>query len=182
MKTANRMNELRLMLLIFTFIAGIWWAQAEWNGWRAVRTERLSEERKVAIAKTELEELKQFTKQYEALPEDVNKLRHIIPVAKEVAEILVQLESIANKNEMAFDSISLEDSAKTSSGAAGAAASTLPAGVTELPVKVALNGPYENFRNYIRDLEDNIRLIDVDSISMQNGQYSLAATVYYLKP
>lgn len=101
-----------------------------------------------------------LSERYRAAESDLEKLSLTVPQEPQVAEILIQIESIMRRN--GFLATDIQFSVPEQS-------------VVDLDnknrMKVAnftlkMGGSYENFKNFIRDIEQNIRLMDISEASL----------------
>jgi hypothetical protein len=106
--------------------------------------------------------------------EDKERLAHLLPSTISNIELILEIEKIANLHGMPigdinFDTKSLESetSTTTTSGDVVVAEtdtkSNLPYGI--FPMEFVIEGRYDTFVEFLQDLEHNLRLVDVRSIS-----------------
>lgn len=103
--------------------------------------------------------------------EDKDNLEHFLPSTIGNIELILEIEKIANlygmpiKNIM-FETKSLEQGIVNKDNIVVAEkdpASLLPYGV--FPMEFVIDGRYDTFVSFLKDLEHNLRLVDVKSIS-----------------
>jgi len=105
--------------------------------------------------------------------ENLDRMDVALPSNKKAAELLVFFESVAGKNSLVLKNIDLEEkilAERTSLGnprpGSAIANTNRPSGeVNELPITMNLLGGYDSFKNFLRDLEQNLRIIDVENIN-----------------
>jgi len=109
--------------------------------------------------------------------EDRDRLNHFLPSTIGNIELILEIEKIANLHGMPvgdikFDAKSLEtETAINPSGTAkntaivaeADPATSLPYGV--FPMEFIVEGRYDTFVEFLKDLEHNLRLVDIKSIS-----------------
>ena len=150
-------------------------------------------------------DIEKLVNQYEDIEGRVSKVFYALPNKAEIPNILVQLESLASENGMIFESLNFskaqqsaqskttsENSAAPSSETAGQ--QNIIEQIRSVSIDINLTGSYENFKNYLRSLENNIRIMDIASISFSsssgsseegeeessdNFSYSIQLKVYY---
>lgn len=129
--------------------------------------------------------------------EDKDRLIHMLPNSIDNIELILEIEKIANSHglpigNIRFDAKSLEDS---SSGTVGSQGKNLSYGI--FPMDFTVDGKYETFLLFLKDLEKNLRLVDVKSISFSSASsptsldgsvesslpytYTLKVQTYWLK-
>ena len=117
--------------------------------------------------------------EYNAIPEaDLEKLRAIAPAGREASAVLTDFEALAVKHLLSLDQVDFTGNGN----APGALAPARRFGT--LPVALSLRGSYENFREFLLDLEHNLRLADVDEVTITTGQgketpITLKGAIYY---
>ena len=88
-----------------------------------------------------------------------------MPSGEDVAGALTQIEGIAENNGIVITSIAVSPPAvqvKT-----GATQSTTMKPLGSFTFNVTASGSYESFKNFLSELETNIRIFDVKTISLQ---------------
>jgi len=105
---------------------------------------------------------------------DRKRLSHLLPSTINNIELILEIEKIANLHGMPvgdikFDSTNLvtnkDNSKKTDTAVVAESnpADYLPYGI--FPIEFTIEGKYETFISFLKDLENNLRLVDVRSIS-----------------
>lgn len=107
--------------------------------------------------------------------EDRDRLEHFLPSTIGNIELILEIEKIANLHGMPigdikFDTKSLEDNKDTSNSIGVVtvdddATANLPYGI--FPMEFIVEGRYDTFLEFLKDLEHNLRLVDVKSISFK---------------
>jgi Tfp pilus assembly protein PilO len=106
--------------------------------------------------------------------EDKDRLAHFLPSTIGNIELILEIEKLANLHGMPignikFDTKSLESPDTTTSGTSNVVvaetnpADSLPYGI--FPMQFIIEGKYDTFVAFLKDLEHNLRLVDVKSIS-----------------
>lgn len=132
--------------------------------------------------------------------EDREKLTHLLPSTIGNIELILEIEKIANLHGMPigdikFDTKNLENKdSKTSTDTLVVADNNptdyLPYGI--FPMEFIIEGRYDTFVDFLKDLEHNLRLVDIKSISfdvptpgnMSDSNiysYTLKVDTYWLK-
>ncbi|MDO8600526.1 MAG: hypothetical protein Q7R73_02820 [bacterium] len=135
--------------------------------------------------------------EYRAIPEaDITKLNQILPEGPEIGNLLSVYEALAKRNGLALISIDFSGGAQVRAGGAQAARPTsasnqkivkAPSGdATLLPVVQNLQGSYDAFRRYLRDIEFLLNVTDITDISfspsdLQNASFSIRGATYYFQ-
>jgi len=103
--------------------------------------------------------------------EDKDRLFHFLPSTISNIELILEIEKIANLHGMPigdikFDTKSLDSSNSSNKGVVASGSSSggnLP--YNTFPMNFVIEGEYETFLSFLNDLEHNLRLVDVKSIS-----------------
>ena len=104
--------------------------------------------------------------------EDKDRLAHFLPSTIGNIELILEIEKIANLHGMPignikFDTKNLQSPTTTTTSSVVTAANdpsaSLPYGI--FPMEFIIEGKYDTFVAFLKDLEHNLRLVDVKSIS-----------------
>ncbi|MFA6524744.1 MAG: type 4a pilus biogenesis protein PilO [Patescibacteria group bacterium] len=122
------------------------------------------------------------------------RLQKILPTAKEIPDIFLQMERLAVESGLKVSRISIKDAGSKQSAATsetnGKKANTiLLSGIQTITVSLSVEGDssYESLKILLDNIEDNMRIIDLDSLSfipsaeMSEGAFSLNLNTYYLE-
>ena len=118
----------------------------------------------------------QLTAQYNAIdPNNLIKLEKLLPDNINSIRLILEIEQIASPYGMVLTNIKYDSPSSTSAktadtstvvvqGGDAAQASSKDYGVFDL--EFFTTGTYNNFINFTKDLESNLRIIDIDSVSI----------------
>lgn len=105
-------------------------------------------------------------------PEDKDRLSHFLPNTVNNIEFILEVEQIANLYGMPIKNIKFESPKPTTTTSTASAGSVLvtnnpatsrPYGV--FSIEFATEGNYSTFASFLKDIEHNLRLIDVRQVS-----------------
>lgn len=123
-----------------------------------------------------------LVQQYNSVDErDLKKLEAIVPKGRLTASVLTDFEIMAQKNGLSLERVDFSENKETSSGA-------LPKPSTSsysvMPASLTLKGGYENFREFLKTLELNLRLVDVEEVAfsvVENKDFpiTIKGRIYY---
>ena len=196
-----------LPIAIIAVIAiGLWFIKPAYNEIKILIQEietkqnTLDEKQKLVV------DIKKLISQYEDVKGKVNKVFYVLPNEAEIPNILVQLEALASENGIIFESINFgeiqqseqekitfkeETSLSPEEQGKEQENSKVVDRRKSISVDVKLIGSYENFKNYLKSLENNIRIMDIISINfsgisgeekgenLNNFSYLVKLKVYY---
>ncbi len=142
----------------------------------------------------ELQALKQsLLSRYNAFnPADIDRLHKLLPDHVDNVRLVLDLDNLAGRHGMALQNVTLSNPTATQEkGAIGAIGSGREK-FQSLTLKFAAHGTYADFRGFIEDLERSLRIVDLVSLSLQEGsdnkpgqepryRYDITVRTYWLK-
>ena len=154
---------LAILLLLIAAAAVFFFVMPRWNEVQKIKSDIKGLE---ALHK-ELVDLAasrdSLVQQYNSADErDLKKLAAIVPKGRLTASALTDFEILSQKNGLTLERVDFSENKETSSGALPEQGSG-PYRV--MPVSLTLKGGYENFREFLKALELNLRLTDVEEIA-----------------
>jgi len=191
MKVRSLINVSLLIAAILLLIFGTRSLYQEGQSIEVVVPARQQELLEKQILKRRLDDLRATLGQ---ITEEAKRIEEIIPEEPNIPEMIVSFEEIALRNGMILRNIEFGESVSQSDlqffNGGGSAAPSVE--YVMIQIKFGLSGSYEALEGLLRDMERNLRLIDVSSVSItpagdeQGGiinsfEFSLQATIYHLK-
>lgn len=166
------------------------------------------------VAREELQKIQEIkgrlsglNQEYQAKREEIEKVFSVLPAKEEIPSLLVQIEALSGQNGMILKGIDFqEDSSRTQGGQVSQsslqnemAGNGLPAenlqaaaaiSVKKMPVSLSLEGSYVSLVNFLKAVENTLRLMDVESLDFQEAKsqsgserggfsYTVNLMVYY---
>jgi Tfp pilus assembly protein PilO len=115
-------------------------------------------------------------------PSDVERLEKMLPDTVDNVRLIMDIASIADRYGMSVKNVSVEEETGEESGEIGP--DDRPYGSMLLDFSVA--STYENFEQFLMDLEESLRVVDVVSLSFRSTNsgtydYSVSLRTYWLK-
>lgn len=112
---------------------------------------------------------------------DMERLTKLLPDNIDNLRLILEISNIAQQRNLSIKNLSV---GSTVSKSAVIGPDSTPYGTVSL--KFSVNSTYDNFLVFMRDLEDNLRLIDIQNVSFtatDNGFYDFNFTIntYWLK-
>jgi Tfp pilus assembly protein PilO len=109
--------------------------------------------------------------------EDKDKLAHFLPNTVNNINFILEIEQIANNNNIQvknikFDTKDLDSKDTTVAKNADSAKKKTSSNYGTFPVEFSIDTTYPMFLKFLKDLESNLRLIDVQSISFKTTETS----------
>lgn len=123
-----------------------------------------------------------ITKKNTITEADKSKLERLLPSNIDNIRLIIEISKIAEGRSLVAKNISVGDMTKTTSATIGQ--DSTPYGT--LSLKFTVNSSYNNFLNFLQDLENNLRLLDITDISFNatdSGFYdfNISLNTYWLK-
>lgn len=109
--------------------------------------------------------------------EDLSRISQAIPLGPKAADLMVLMENLTTSHSMVLNRIDLAGFTVVKIGEAGGAVAqprpgTLPSlkpksnvSIKDFPLTMNVNGTYETFKTFLRDIEHNLRIIDIEDLS-----------------
>lgn len=132
----------------------------------------------------EIEEIKDIlekTELYKRIEKEAEQVFLALPKQKDIPNLLIQFDTLAFTNEMTLERIDFSETV----GKQTIEESTDP--FPSITVDLSISGDFKNFKKYLKDVEINIRAMDVISINFDSGtkdeiyglEFNLEIKVYY---
>lgn len=151
-----------LFIVIIAFGIGFLLLKPSYSQVKNLRTEVKNKEESLAAKQRLFEDIKQLQAQYEEIQEKTKRVLYALPQQADVASLLVQLEAIASQNGMIFESVDFQKEQIVEERVGQKARVVLPYKTIEIRAEVT--GSYNALKNYLKAVESNVRLSDVESI------------------
>lgn len=131
---------------------------------------------------------------YNHIPlEDRERLEKLLPDHIDSVRLIIEVNNVASKYEMTLKNIGLTDSDASPKGSTALTPALTTQGTIgpqekhfkPVGLKFNVSGSYDNFRAFLKDLESNLRLVDVVAITFRAGKedlpdYSVTVSTYRL--
>jgi len=192
--SARRMLSmlLALALVIVAFMVFVNLVQPVYGEITALRADNIAKQEALAHQSKIKNDIQNLEGQYTSMTAFRESLSLALPADSSLDTALAQISGIAELNGVVISSISATYSVPLVSNnrAQGVAALVKP--LSTLSFQLRITGDYASFKNFLRDVERNIRVFDVRAVSLnttqlasQKGQaslyyaYDLALITYY---
>lgn len=129
------------------------------------------------------DELRQKYNQFS--PDEVEKLRKLLPDTVDNVRLILDIDNIATQHDIVIQNISIIQS--ESNNKQSSSRSTSAYG--EIGVSFSFSASYSQFRSFLRDLEDSLRLVDITDITASKTKstegsglnYTMSLKTYWLR-
>lgn len=166
------------MAVFFTWSQPVFNEIKDFQAQRAAFDEALSKSRQIQETRDNL------LSQYNAISrENIERLNKILPPQPGSIKFIIEIDNILRQNGMILKNIDIkekeEGSEEISFGAPEQSFETLP-----LSMRVA--GPYKSFYAFLKDLEKDLRLTDINALDFSSSnadfyEYNIDAIIYWQK-
>lgn len=136
----------------------------------------------MAESKKIKETLNSLLEQYNSISQsEMEKIKKVTPSSPEPMSFIVEIDEIASQNGLTMKNIEIKERTEEESLSDGAVPIN---GAKTMAFTARLNGTYESFINFLKDLEKDLRIVDVSSVkfvpsSSGNFDFSLEAAAYW---
>lgn len=176
MSARNIFGSLVIALVLFSFWPFVVGRYQQVGALRQALAERqaLVDEREAALENF-TEELDRFQSRLSG--DDLDKFSAMVPENKSTAELLSTLDALANGTGMRLLEAGISEA---SSGRSQDVTKTLT-------INMQLEGRYASFKSYLSQLEQSVRLLDVQTLEMSSSdivgeiRFSVQAKAYFLQ-
>lgn len=174
----SNLPALLSLVAIVVLAAGGYFLYTQFLDYQALSSNVDSLKSQIDAIEQKISSLKTLENQYQEASTQAEEIPAVLPETSDIPNLLVQLENIAyQKTGMAMDQISLTMVGEGGEIAAVNAAELTPEEIAliegtiesqdykTLNFSANLSGTYQNFKNYLKAIETNQRVIDITSIS-----------------
>jgi len=138
----------------------------------SIRKQIATETDNFAQSQAFLEKVEGLIATYEQNKESIDKMAEILPQKEDIPNLIVQIEALVFEQGLVLDK--LEITSPTEEAATGNKAEEVRTGVQTattpkyktLNIDLGFTGDYWAMKNFLKATEENMRLIDIDSISI----------------
>ena len=130
------------------------------------------------------EKKKELVANFDAIPEaDKKDIDTIVPTSKNFMRLVSQIDAVASNYGISISGISSSESSDTTSGSIDEAQNSKP--YRSVLISFTFSSSYENFKEFMNDLEKSLRILDVKSIELTAedkglNSYSVSFETYWL--
>jgi len=174
----------RFLPLIFLFLAFLGGLLLIWPSWKQIQSLKQQitrQENVLASQQANLAAVHEFRETFQQTKLDIEKINQILPIQESIPNLLVQLESAALESGLIFKSINFSTQNKEEQETDSIISDLAPDTEEEnqrqnrvisykiTSIDLAIEASYKNLKKYLSVLENNLRIMDVVSISIKNS-------------
>jgi Tfp pilus assembly protein PilO len=160
------------------------WSQPVFQEIKDLQAQKASFDEILSTAKQIQETRDALLSQYNAISqENLDRLNKILPSQPGSIKYIIEINNILGKNGMVLKSIDIKENAE--SGQVSFGEEKQPFEV--LPVSIKATGSYKSFYSFLKDLDNNLRLTDINALSFSSGgtsdqyDFNISASIYWQK-
>ena len=174
-----------LILVVAAVVVFVMYTNPQYQDIKALQSEAADYSEALDKSKTLLAERDNLQKIYKQIsPDNLDKLNKLVPNSVDNVRLVIDINGIAARRGLAPRDIKINsaDSAKTVS-TLGPNAS----GYGSIDLSFNVSAPYNTFIDFMKDLEQSLRLVDVTAVSFSSTDkgdtydYSVSLRTYWLK-
>jgi|GEM_PF-561072 len=211
-QSAKRFSSLILaaLFLVVAFVVFFDLLQPAYGDLETEKSKQISNDTFIANEQQIVSQVQALISAYQKQSQGQQNIDLALPVGQNLAGAVAQIYGLASVNNIAVKNIGVgvqapqpqaqSSQAAAPSGASGqiaqvAAGGSIVKGVGIITFQITAEGSYEGFKQFVRGLENNIRIFDMKSISIQqtpltfgkisnpdNFTYSLGVSTYFQNP
>ena len=164
----NKQGILCFILIIVAIWVGWQYLMPAFDKAASLREEQSVWQKKLSETQNLSKKLEVLRKKYNSMIAESEKIAQAIPLKEDLPGLLVQLEELTSQNGLILDNVNfsaeVNDTRKTATG------------IKSLTVNLSLSGGQTSFKDFLKAIENNLRIMDVSSFSVK-GQTSFSSTV-----
>lgn len=181
---------LALIFLILAFVVFFEFVEPAYTAALQAKGEELAREAFINNQQDSIKKVKNLIADYGEKGGAQEVLSNALPLTPDVAGAIAQINGIAAANGLITQSFSISVAAdrnvsNISDSGSKAAKLVNPTGV--ITIQFRLTGTYEDFKNFVKELETNVRILDVRNLSFQGAakanqnmyNFDLIVVTYY---
>lgn len=154
-------KKIIILILILGFIAVVVFLDVPGVEKVLGSREKIEQEKQVFSEKQDLlVKMEKLSQLYEENQENLEKANYILPSGQDLPNLIVQLEALAFGGGLILEQIAFSEIEDPQS-----ADQTKPKDHRVLTISLRLIGDYPSFENFLKTLEENMRLMDIVSIN-----------------
>ncbi|MBI2640471.1 MAG: type 4a pilus biogenesis protein PilO [Candidatus Sungbacteria bacterium] len=174
-----------IILLFGTAVLGLFYLAPQWQNFRSLREDLTALGGISAEFDTLIQNRDALLNLINSVSADnLDRIDLALPNGVNAADFLVSLERMAAESNLVLRRIDLSSTAAPAVSAGGqprpgGAPVSIPkgGGINEFPVGISISGTYGALKEFLSDLEKNLRLIDVENISFVSPEKESALDI-----
>lgn len=134
----------------------------------SLRKDLKEQEEELSEKQTLLVKIENLIKDYQGSQEDLKRISYILPTGQDLPNLIIQLEALAFEAGLVLEAVDFsapEEQGVTKAQQVGSSEEIVIKKYQTLNINLKLIGDYLAFKNFLKLIEENIRLIDIVSVN-----------------
>lgn len=174
-----------IIFLITAIVIFFAWSQPVFNEIKDFGAQKASFDEALSTSRQIQEARDVLLSQYNTISqENLDRLNKIFPSQPGSIKYVIEIDNILRKNGMVLKSIDIEEKA---GGSQGVAFGVEKQPFEVLPISMKVTGSYKSFYSFLKDLDNNLRLTDINTLEFSSGgnsdqyDFNIGASIYWQK-
>jgi len=174
-----------IIFLITAIVIFFVWFQPVFNEIKDLGAQKASFDEALFTSRQIQETRKGLLDQYNTISqENLDRLNKIFPSQPGSIKYIIEIDNILRKNGMVLKSINIQEKA---GGSQGVAFGVEKQPFEIFPISMKVTGSYKSFYSFLKDLANNLRLTDINTLEFSPGgtsdqyDFSISASIYWQK-
>lgn len=171
------------LIVLVILAVGYFMMLPRYHGVRQQRVLLAAKQDEVKKSKEILDQLKGLVKEFDAKHEQATAITDTLPTAPEIPEILANFDYLAKQSGLTLVNLQITLPSATPNAAPPKpdAVATLTENLVEMRIDLTLAGKYPNLKNFLTNLEQNARLLDLKSLNFNESSEANGLQNFVLK-
>ncbi len=176
-----------IILIIASILGFVLFVSPQYQDIMALRIEETQLRDVLTNSRTLQEKRDQLLNRYNSFTAaDIARLEKMVPNNADNVKLILELQTLASRYGLELQTAALADSQEDTLNQRTQLQTNRDYGTIQL--NLVIRGPYEGFVSFLEDVENSLRIIDVDALSFRAEgtstsvyQFNLALKTYWLK-
>lgn len=120
-------------------------------------------------------------------PDDLARLEKFLPDHVDNVRLVLDMDSMASQYGMRVRNVAIEKQDEKKKGRTTQAVGPDERTYESMPLSFSVTGDYSTFRSFLKDLEQSLRLVDIEGVSFSSTdtgfyEFTINLRTYWLKP
>ena len=168
-----------IILVIVCLVAGLYWSKPQWSNYSQISASLKIEETKNNELQETLTAIQTFLQDYDKQEENKDAIDKALPVQNpNAASFVSSLGQLAQASGIVLSNLQISTAEKTAEKAPA------PYSIQGQKITFTATGSYLAFKDFVLRLENHLRLIDINHVSVAQNEagqpdYQVDLTTYY---